>query len=80
MTLKPGLALLAGASIALAACAPGGPSPEQKHEMGCVAGTVSGAVLGGLAGSLIGAGTGQLVATGAGAAIGGVAGSRLTCG
>ena len=64
----------------LAACTTGSPTPQQQHELGCAAGTVTGAVLGGLAGSLIGAGTGQLVATGAGAAIGTAAGARLTCG
>ncbi|MBP7003476.1 glycine zipper 2TM domain-containing protein [Amaricoccus sp.] len=78
MKLRPAWAALAGAAIALSACAD--MTPEQKHEMGCVAGTASGAVLGGLAGSLIGGGTGQLIATGAGAAIGGFAGNRLTCG
>lgn len=78
MRLKPAITLAAVAGLALAGCA--APTPEQQHEMGCVAGTVSGAVLGGLAGSLIGAGTGQMIATGAGAAIGGAAGSRLTCG
>lgn len=77
MLLKPACALLAGA-LALSACAD--MSAEQKHEMGCLAGTASGAVLGGLAGSLIGAGTGQIIATGAGAAIGGFAGNKLTCG
>lgn len=78
MRVRPAFVLMAGAAVALAACA--APTPEQKHEMGCAAGTVSGAVLGGLAGSLIGAGTGQTIAIGAGAAIGGAAGSRLTCG
>lgn len=76
--MKPAYVLIASAALALTACA--SPTPEQKHEMGCAAGTVSGAVLGGLAGSLIGAGTGQTIAIGAGAAIGGAAGSRLTCG
>ncbi len=76
--MRPAFVLIAGAALALTACA--SPTPQQQHEMGCAAGTVSGAVLGGLAGSLIGAGTGQTIAIGAGAAIGGAAGSRLTCG
>jgi outer membrane lipoprotein SlyB len=78
MKMKPAIALAAGALVALSACA--SPTPEQKHEMGCAAGTVTGAVLGGLAGSLIGAGTGQIIATGAGASIGAMAGNKLTCG
>lgn len=77
MIARPAFVMLAGAAIALAACA--SPTPDQQHEMGCMAGTVSGAVLGGLAGSLIGAGTGQTVAIGAGAVAGGAVGSRLTC-
>lgn len=76
MLLKPAGALLVGA-LALSACA--NMTPEQKHEMGCVAGTASGAVLGALAGSLVGGGTGQIIATGAGSVIGGFAGNKLTC-
>ena len=41
----------------LSACA--NETPEQKHELGCAAGTLTGAVLGGLAGSLVGGGVGQ---------------------
>ncbi len=70
--------LLAGAVLVFAACA--NETPEQKHEVGCVAGTLVGAVAGGLLGSTIGAGTGNVLATTAGAAAGTVAGERLACG
>ncbi|HVH04117.1 MAG TPA: glycine zipper 2TM domain-containing protein [Amaricoccus sp.] len=69
--------LLGGAALALAACA--SDTPEQKHEVGCMAGTLTGAVLGGLAGSLVGGGTGKTIATAAGAGAGTVAGNRLSC-
>jgi uncharacterized protein YcfJ len=69
--------VLGGAAIALSACA--SETPEQKHEVGCMAGTLTGAVLGGLGGSLIGGGTGQAIATAAGAVAGGFAGNRLAC-
>ena len=70
--------VLAAVGLALAGCA--NETPEQKHEVGCMAGTVTGAVLGGLAGSLIGGGTGQVLATAAGAGLGTFAGNRLSCG
>jgi uncharacterized protein YcfJ len=70
--------LLGGAVFALAACA--NQTPEQKHEVGCVAGTLTGAVIGGLIGSTIGAGTGNILATTAGAGLGTAAGERLACG
>ena len=57
--------ILAGGALALAACADA--TPEQKHEAGCIAGTLTGAVVGGLAGSLIGGGSGRQLATAAGA-------------
>ena len=76
--MRRALGLAAGAAIALAACA--SETPEQKHELGCAAGTLGGAVLGGLAGSLIGGGTGQVIATTVGAGAGAFAGERLTCG
>jgi len=69
--------VLGGAAIALSACA--SETPEQKHEVGCMAGTLTGAVLGGLAGSLIGGGTGRTIATAAGAGVGTFAGNRLAC-
>ena len=72
------LGLIAGAAILVAACA--NETPEQKHEVGCVAGTLTGAVLGGLAGSMIGGGTGNVLATTAGAGLGTYAGERLACG
>lgn len=72
------LALISGAVIILSACA--SETPQQKHEVGCVAGTLTGAVVGGLAGSLIGAGTGQVLATTAGAGLGAAAGEHLACG
>lgn len=73
-----GLLLLGAAVIAISACA--SETPEQKHEVGCVAGTLTGAVLGGLLGSTIGAGTGNVLATTAGAGLGTAAGERLACG
>jgi uncharacterized protein YcfJ len=76
--LRRTLALIGGAAILVAACA--GETPEQKHEVGCVAGTLTGAVLGGLVGSTIGAGTGNVLATTAGAGLGTYAGERLACG
>jgi uncharacterized protein YcfJ len=72
------LVLICGAALAVSACA--SETPEQKHEVGCVAGTLTGAVVGGLAGSLIGAGTGQVLATTAGAGLGAAAGEHLACG
>jgi uncharacterized protein YcfJ len=69
--------LLGGVALALSACA--NETPEQKHEVGCMAGTMTGAVLGGLAGSLIGGGTGRTLATAAGAGLGTFAGNRLSC-
>lgn len=75
--VKPTILLLVGAGLVLSACA--SETPEQAHEVGCVAGTVTGAVLGGLAGSLIGAGTGNVIATTAGAGAGAFAGERLAC-
>ena len=70
--------VLSCAAIALGACA--SETPKQKHEVGCMAGTLTGAVLGGLAGSLIGGGTGKTIATAAGAGVGTVAGNKLSCG
>lgn len=69
--------LMSGAMLALGACA--NETPEQKHEVGCMAGTLTGAVIGGLAGSMIGAGTGQVLATSAGAGLGTAVGNRLSC-
>lgn len=75
--MKPTVILIA-AGLALGACA-SSLTAEQKHELGCAAGTISGAVIGGAAGSLIGAGTGQVIAASAGAATGAFVGNRLTC-
>jgi outer membrane lipoprotein SlyB len=69
--------LVGGAALVLAACA--SQTPEQKHEVGCMAGTLTGAVLGGLAGNLVGAGSGRRLATAAGAGLGTFAGNRLAC-
>lgn len=66
------------ATIALAACS--GESPEQKHEVGCTAGTLTGAVIGGVLGSAFGGGVGQTIMTGVGATAGGMAGNSLACG
>lgn len=76
--LKAATILLATAGIALGGCA-SSLSTEQRHELGCAAGTISGAVIGGAAGSLVGAGSGQIIATSAGAAAGAFVGNRLTC-
>ena len=69
--------LAAAAALTLGACAD--QTPEQKHEVGCMAGTLTGAVLGGLAGSLIGGGSGKTLATAVGAGVGTMAGNRLSC-
>lgn len=70
--------VVCSAVLALSACA--SETPEQKHEVGCMAGTLTGAVLGGLAGSLVGGGVGRTIATAAGAGVGTVAGNKLSCG
>ncbi len=69
--------LVAGGTLLLSACA--SETPEQKHELGCAAGTLTGAVIGGLAGSLIGGGVGNTIAISAGAGLGTAAGAKLTC-
>ena len=69
--------LLLGGVALLGACA--SETPEQKHEVGCMAGTLTGAVVGGLAGSLVGGGVGKTIATAVGAGVGTVAGNRLAC-
>jgi uncharacterized protein YcfJ len=69
--------LVAAAALALGACA--GETPEQKHEVGCMAGTFGGALVGGALGSLIGSGGGRALATAAGAGVGTFAGNRLAC-
>jgi outer membrane lipoprotein SlyB len=76
--LKRALVLFGMAAIVVAACA--SETSAQKHEVGCVAGTLTGAVIGGLIGSTIGAGTGNVLATTAGAGLGTAAGERLACG
>ncbi|HVL20867.1 MAG TPA: glycine zipper 2TM domain-containing protein [Amaricoccus sp.] len=73
-----GLIILGTAALTLMACA--SETSAQKHEVGCVAGTLTGAVIGGLLGSTIGAGTGNVLATTAGAGLGTAAGERLACG
>jgi uncharacterized protein YcfJ len=75
--VKTALVLLASSAMILGACA--SETPEQKHEVGCMAGTLTGAVLGGLAGSLIGGGTGQVLATSAGAGLGTAVGANVSC-
>lgn len=72
------LLLATSAIFVISACA--NETPEQKHEVGCVAGTLTGALVGGLVGSTIGAGTGNVLATTAGAGLGTYAGERLACG
>ena len=70
--------LIAGVFLALGGCA--NQTTQQRHEAGCLAGTVTGAIVGGLAGSLLGGGTGNLIMTAAGASAGTYAGNRLACG
>lgn len=60
-------AALAGAALLVAGCAG---TPEEKHELGCAAGTLTGAVIGGLAGSAFGKGGGRHLMTAAGAGAG----------
>lgn len=71
-------ALILAAAVAVGACA--NETPEQKHEVGCVAGTLTGAVLGGVVGSAFGGGVGRQIMTSVGTAAGGVAGHSLACG
>ena len=71
-------ALILAAAVAVGACA--NETPQQKHEVGCTAGTLTGAVLGGVVGSAFGGGIGETIMTGVGAAAGGYAGNRLACG
>lgn len=75
--LKPVIVLLAASAMVLSACA--NQTPEQKHEVGCMAGTLTGAVLGGLAGSLFGGGVGRTLATSAGAGVGTAVGANVSC-
>lgn len=70
--------LIGGLLVSLGGCA--NQTTQQRHEVGCLAGTVTGAVVGGLAGSLFGGGTGNLIMTAAGASAGTYAGNRLACG
>lgn len=60
-------AALAGVALLVSACAG---TPEEKHELGCAAGTLTGAVLGGLAGSAFGSGGGNTAMTAIGAGAG----------
>lgn len=75
--MRAAIVLLASGAMILGACA--NQTPEQKHEVGCMAGTLTGAVLGGLAGSLIGGGAGRTLATSAGAGVGTAVGANLAC-
>ena len=75
--MRKTLLLLAGGAMLLSACA--SETPEQKHEVGCVAGTLTGAVIGGLAGSVFGGGVGNSLMTAAGAGLGTYAGQKLAC-
>ena len=72
------LILFGSAAMIVAACA--NETNEQKHEVGCAAGTVTGAVVGGLVGSMFGGGFGRTVTTTAGAGLGAIAGEKLACG
>lgn len=75
--MRTAIVLFAAGTTILAACA--NQTAEQKHEVGCMAGTLTGAVIGGLAGSLIGSGSGQTLATSAGAGVGTAVGANLSC-
>lgn len=75
--MRPAIVLLATSAMILAACA--NETPEQRHEVGCMAGTLTGAVIGGFAGSLFGGGGGRALATAAGAGLGTAAGANLAC-
>lgn len=70
--------VLTVAGFALAGCA--NETPEQKHEVGCIAGSLTGAVAGGMVGSLIGGGTGKVIATTVGTLGGAAVGNSLSCG
>lgn len=76
-SLKSAIVLFAAGAMILGACA--NQTPEQKHEVGCMTGTLTGAVIGGLAGSLIGGGVGRTLATSAGAGLGTAVGANLAC-
>jgi uncharacterized protein YcfJ len=65
------------AALALSACA--SETPQEKHEVGCMAGTLGGAVVGGLIGSAFGGGVGKSLMTAAGAGAGAAAGTKLAC-
>lgn len=75
--MKRTILILGAAAFALAGCA--NETPEQKHEVGCIAGTLGGAVLGGVVGSAFGGGTGRAIMTSVGTLGGGVAGHKLAC-
>lgn len=69
-------AALTGAALMLGGCS--NMTPQDKHELGCAAGTLTGAVVGGLIGSAFGKGGGQHLMTAAGAGAGAGLGT-LTC-
>lgn len=75
--MKRTILILGAAAFALAGCA--NETPAQKHEVGCIAGTLGGAVLGGVVGSAFGGGSGRAVMSALGTVGGGVAGHKLAC-
>ncbi len=75
--MKRTILILGAAAFALAGCA--NETPAQKHEAGCIAGTLGGAVLGGVVGSAFGGGTGRAVMASLGTLGGGVVGHKLAC-
>lgn len=77
MTVKRTVLLFGAAALALGACA--NETPGEKHEVGCMAGTLGGAVVGGLVGSAFGGGVGNSLMTAAGAGAGAYAGTKLAC-
>lgn len=77
--LRTAFVAMAGAALLLAGCGGTTTTPEQKHELGCAAGTLTGALIGGLAGHAFGSGKGQDFMTAAGAGAGAGLGA-LACG
>ena len=69
------LALLAGVSTS--ACAP--TASEQRDQLRCAGGVVTGAAVGGFLGNQFGSGSGNKIMTTGGAVAGGAAGASAAC-
>lgn len=72
-----GLALALGAGLSTTACAP--TEAEQRQQLSCAGGVVTGAAVGAVIGNQIGSGSGRKVATAGGAAAGGALGANAAC-